>query len=82
MGLIFFKRPRTDDVVEPGATYRRVVACGVVETARVLQIAADPAGIPHVRFAVRNNMADAKTDDLRTLATESFQRLFAERIQA
>jgi hypothetical protein len=80
--MMFFKRVRTDDVIEPGSTYRRVIACGVVETARVLTVCADQAGIPHVKFAVRNNMANATVDELRTLAAESFARLFGPRVEA
>jgi hypothetical protein len=46
---LFVRRGRTLQFVRVGATFRRK-ADSVVETARVISIAPDAAGIPHVRY--------------------------------
>jgi hypothetical protein len=39
--------------IEPGAVFRRVRPHNLVETARVLAVTTDDAGIPHVRVDIR-----------------------------
>ncbi|HSK39954.1 MAG TPA: hypothetical protein VK943_09310 [Arenibaculum sp.] len=62
-----------------GSVYRRTHFGQVVETARVLSVAADGAGIPHVRYTVHYEKCET-SDELRTLALSSFAALFGERV--
>ena len=78
---MLFKRQRPVEEVAVGAVFRRLCAGEVVETARVLSISRDPAGIPHVRFSIHYDRAEA-ADDLRTLALATFASLFRERVGA
>ncbi len=68
----------TKPSVMEGATYRRVYSGNIVETARVLSIARDPAGIPHVRYELNIDRACNRIAERRTLALESFWRLYRE----
>ena len=52
LGSFFFKRGRKFEYVRPGSTFQRVHNDKMVETARVLSVATDSYGIPHVRFQV------------------------------
>jgi hypothetical protein len=82
VGLSLFKRSGTGEPVVPGAVYRRTVARGVTETARVLAVTTVQFNIPHVRFVVQTDIGsrDATPGDQRTLSVDSFQRLFQERV--
>ena len=51
-----------------------------VETARVLAVSKDPAGIPHVRFSVHYERVESAEN--ATLALSSFSELFSERVLA
>lgn len=87
MGLSLFKRPQPAEPVLPGSVYRRVVAMGVTETARVIAVTTARFNLPHVRFVVQNDLGrarpleDAAGGEERTLSVDSFQRLFRERVE-
>lgn len=68
--------------IEVGAAYRRLGTGSVVEIARVLEIAADKMGIPHVRFQLHVARGSAlPTTENRTLALEVFQSRYRELIK-
>jgi hypothetical protein len=48
-----FKSHATQPEVKPGDCYRKSHGKGVTETATVVDLRTDTAGIPHVRFQVR-----------------------------
>ena len=48
-----FKSHGNQPEVKPGDCYRRSHGKGVMETATVVDLRTDTAGIPHVRFHVR-----------------------------
>ena len=64
-----------------GATFARTSARQVIETARVLAIAEDEGGIPHVRYNCRIHRANRVFDDgPRTLALPSFLEHFEQSV--
>ena len=75
---MFMKRSKSADPVSEGQLYRRCRP-GQTETARVLSVRADDAGIPHVRYALQVDRPDT-AEELRTLALASFSQLFPERV--
>lgn len=82
MGSLFKQERKVRDV-EVGSVYRRTGPGDLVETARVLSVSPDAAGIPHVRYEVSiKRPAFAEMEDRRTLNLESFAERFAERIEA
>ncbi|MEI6985806.1 MAG: hypothetical protein WCK65_06735 [Rhodospirillaceae bacterium] len=72
---------RNEEVVAAGAVYRRVIDGRLVNTARVLELSRDQAGILHVRFSVHYERPDS-CDELRTLAVTVFRQVFSELIAA
>ena len=74
----FWHRRKNPDVTT-GALYGRSDGGKVVETARVLSISFDVAGIPHVRFSLHHERSEA-SDELRILCLRSFQEQFRERL--
>jgi hypothetical protein len=77
-----FWRRRNDQDVEAGAVYARKERGKVVETARVLSIASDRAGIPHVRYLLRKEREwEGGREEPRTLAMDSFRDLFPDRAE-
>ncbi|MFA6280630.1 MAG: hypothetical protein WC612_07590 [Bdellovibrionales bacterium] len=68
--------------IEVGASYRREGTGAFVETAEVLEVAADKMGIPHVRFQLQvTRGAGRPAVETRTLALEAFQTRFRDRIR-
>ncbi len=60
-----------------GATFSRTTKTRVTETARVLSVAEDEGGIPHVRYHSRLHSADRTLEQgQRTLALPSFLERF------
>ncbi len=60
-----------------GATFARMTKTQVTETARVLGVAEDEGGIPHVRYHSRLHSADRTLEQgQRTLALPSFLNRF------
>jgi hypothetical protein len=64
--------------VSEGASFRRSRGSDIVETAKVLAIAADGVGIPHVRFSLKIQGPRDFAVEERTLALRSFATLYHE----
>lgn len=76
---MFFKRQTTLKDVKAGSVYRRVHPDNVIETAKVLSVAEDCLGIPHVHFRVCFERSDHRRkflEDARVLALESFAQQY------
>ncbi len=60
--------------IRPGTTFRRLHPRNLVETAEILAVSTDDAGIPHVRFSVRYQHPARTQSDVaqRTLALRTF----------
>ena len=82
LSSIFFKRGSTVEYVRPGTTFCRVHPDKMVETAKVLSVATDSFGIPHVRFRVSFRRPDQNLFDGgdRLLAIQTFAALYTERV--
>lgn len=78
--MAWFKAGGKDDVAA-GSVYRRVVAGQTLDTAEVLALATDSAGIPHVRFTLHHERSEWP-DEPRTLALAAFRARFPERVTA
>jgi hypothetical protein len=76
---MLFKPTKTRPDVATGALFRRSVDGKVVDTARVLALSQDSAGIPHVRFNVHHERTEGP-DELRTLAMVAFRETFPDRV--
>lgn len=74
---MFTKRKSSPDVIREGAVYQRKNDGRVVETAKVVALYDDRAGIPHVRFELSYQRA-TRTDfeGLRVLARDVFAELY------
>ncbi len=72
------------NIIEEGATYRRMVGSTMTETAEVLEVARDKMGIPHVRFELRvaygASTALVASTERRTLSLDTFQAKYRERV--
>ena len=81
---MLFRRGNDADDVQPGSTYQRVHADNLIETAKVLSIAEDPYGIPHVKFLVSFRRPNRNTFDEgnRMLALKTFADRYKERVPA
>jgi hypothetical protein len=75
-------RSRRSPSVPVGAVFRRPGQSRGAETAQVLAVAEDKAGIPHVRFRLRVGRADGEdgVPEDRTLSLAAFVQQFPERI--
>lgn len=78
---MFLRRTIAQAPVNPGAVFRRMRADRTVETASVVAVLKDCAGIPHVRFLLHVDRAET-ADEQRTLALGVFAKLFSERVGA
>jgi hypothetical protein len=65
-----------------GAMFRRLRASEIVETAQILDVSPDSAGIMHVRFSLKISGPRIADEDQRTLALESFRSLYPEAVPA
>jgi hypothetical protein len=63
-----------------GAMFRRLRAPEIVETAQILEVSADSAGIMHVRFSLQISGPRFSEEDQRTLALESFRSLYRDAV--
>lgn len=80
MGCAMFARARKVAAVDLdcGATFSRRREANVIERVRVIHVTADAAGIPHVRFRLEIEApCSPLVEEQRTLALESFRRLYA-----
>ena len=82
LNSFFFKRGKSMEYVRPGSQFRRLRRDGLFETARVLSVATDPHGIPHIRFQVTFDQPDRNEVDggVRMLALKSFADKYRERV--
>ena len=81
--VMFFKRrnDRAAAAVQAGTRYRRRRRDNTIETARVLSIARDSFGIPHVSYELQIEKPSAAarvTDGPRVLALNTFAETFRE----
>jgi hypothetical protein len=76
---MLFRTPKRGEEVATGAVFHRLVNGRVVDTAEVLALSRDSAGIPHVRFNVHHERTDGP-DELRTLSVAVFREIFTERV--
>ncbi|MDJ0683368.1 MAG: hypothetical protein QNJ84_01570 [Alphaproteobacteria bacterium] len=80
---LFYKDAGAVQFLKAGSTFRRRRDNATVETARVLSVATDSFGIPHVRYEIeiRKNGAHAQfRDGPRVLALRSFIGAYRERV--
>jgi hypothetical protein len=76
-------RSAQDRDIKPGDRYRRRLDGHLAETATVLGLRPDFAGIPHVHFAVSVwSAAEQRERDTRVLALRSFLDTYRERVPA
>jgi hypothetical protein len=84
--LQFFSRRRGSrgvlDQMKPGDRYCRMLGHQCLETATVLDLGPDRAGIPHVHFSVAYERSDADWLDggPRTLALSRFVEEYRRRV--
>jgi hypothetical protein len=63
-----------------GAMFRRLRAPEIVETAQILEVSPDSAGIMHVRYSLQISGPRFSEEDQRTLALESFRSLYRDAV--
>ncbi len=82
--MLFRRGVKVADDVQPGSTFQRIHADDLIETAKVLSIAEDPYGIPHVKFLVSFRRPNRNTFDEgnRMLALKTFSDRYKERVPA
>jgi hypothetical protein len=79
---ILIKSPKCPEI-EIGCQYARNIQSGLIETAEVVALSRDPAGIPHVQFRYcLQRHGRIELTDRRTLALEAFQGMFSGIIRA
>lgn len=80
---MFFKRGKKLEYVKAGAMFRRERKDHMIETARVLSVATDTFGIPHVRYELKMEkaaMAYSEIHGPRVLALNTFTEMYQDRI--
>lgn len=82
--MLFRRGGRDPEDVQPGSTFQRIHADDLIETAKVLSVAEDTYGIPHVKFLVSFRRPNRSTFDEgnRMLALKSFADRYKERVPA
>ena len=76
----FRSRPSPTMNIGYGAMFRRLRAPQIVETAQILDVSPDSAGIMHVRFSLQISGPRYSEQDQRTLALESFRSLYRDAV--
>ena len=81
---LFSGRNKTVEYVQPGTTFRRVHDDDLVEMAEVESVAADPYGIPHVKFKLFFSRSNRFTyeEGTRMLALQTFMDRYKEQVPA
>lgn len=75
----FFGVGRSADSIRPGSLFRRTHKNKTVETARVLTVASDMLGIPHVRYELVIERAHRRfIEEPRILALKTFADTYKE----
>ncbi len=80
---MFFKRDNTMEFVKAGTRFRRTRSDKMVETARVLSIASDTFGIPHVKYELSVEKPLTRTlvvEGPRVLSLTAFADTYCERV--
>lgn len=73
----FFKKKGDMNFVRAGCQYSRKVRGMGLETARVLSVAADHRGIPHIRYElIFERQQQRFVDGPRMLSLDTFQRTY------
>jgi hypothetical protein len=63
--------------VREGMSFARLIAANVTETARVLEVVRDSAGIPHIRYTLEVRDQSGRHDEgSRMLAQSSFLAIY------
>ena len=76
----FLSRRTEAPEVNQGSRFRRRRPYEIVETANVISVAKDAAGIVHVRFNLRIAGPRTVDEEQRTLSLEYFHRLYREAV--
>jgi len=78
------RRAGPESGLVPGAVFRKVRSDHVIETATVLAVLRDGAGVPHVRYDVTFHTPARVpySEDRRLLSLASFTEYFRERVPA
>lgn len=76
----FLSRRTVVPNVDQGSSFHRRRDHEIVETARVISVSADAAGIVHVQFNLRIAGRRIIDEEQRTLSLEYFHRLYREPI--
>lgn len=81
---MLFRRGNGADTVQPGSTFQRVHPDDMIETAKVLSVAEDSYGIPHVKFQISFRRPNRNTFDEgnRMLALKTFADRYKEQVPA
>ncbi len=79
-----FRRGNGVENVQPGLTFQRIHADDMIETAKVLSVADDPYGIPHVKFLVsfRRPNRNIYDEGNRMLALKAFADRYRDQVPA
>lgn len=80
---MFFKRDNGMEFVKAGTAFRRTRADKMVETAKVLSIASDTFGIPHVKYELSVEKPVTRQcviEGPRVLALATFATTYSERV--
>ena len=83
--IVLFKRGRKMSFIKAGHMFTRTHPVHTIEIARVLSVAADTFGIPHIRYEIkyqRPQRADSFFEGPRILALMTFTDTYPERLAA
>ena len=81
-GQWFKSNPRRLEVTV-GSVFRNIRKGNIIETAKVLDIAPDSMGVPHVHYAVSIQSSNCKCfEEQRTLGLVSFAERFGKPVTA
>ena len=72
----FISRGPTPPKVDNGASFHRRRDHEILETAKVIDVSPDAAGIMHVRFNLKISSPRIADEEQRTLSLEYFQSLY------
>lgn len=79
----WFKGPPRKEEVKIGSVFRNVRKGNIIEIAKVLDIAPDSMGVPHVHYSVSVQSAHRKCfEEQRTLGLASFAERFSKAMLA
>ncbi len=72
------------DLPDPkqGDSFRRTIRHEAIETVKIISVAADHLGIPHVRFSLKIASPRMMAEETRTLSLESFRLRYHEQVPA